>query len=333
VESLLFAGIAFVILVPIIYFLPLGFSLRGKVFIIASALLVSLVGLLAAPIMPFWQTLLIEVLLIGITSYFLFKRIESMLLVPAAETEQETFQQVEQSRFESLNDTYSHIAISENWANDLIEEEPGLLQKAMRQAGEPKFSILIGNHEEDAVTKANSLPIVAFEQVAVSKEEAPLNMDLEVNESMVDRELDETAVSALNEAVSVDEIELDKINDGHLENNASAVQYIEQDLSYLAEMEDILAIEKEQLPEATPVLQEDLGVLDFTDEIEVPYTEKQTVELSVFEMEELPELDFGDIPLEKETQESQLDEEFWNSLLEDDELQVLEEKKEYSSVR
>jgi hypothetical protein len=337
VESLLFAGIAFVILVPIIYFLPLGFSLRGKVFIIAAAFLISLVGLLAAPIMPFWQTLLIEILLIGVTAYFMFKRIETILQVPAEDMEQETYQQLEQSTFESLNDTYSHIAISENWANDLIEEEPGLLQKAMRQAGEPKFSILIGNHEGNTVSKTNDLPMDAFAQVAVSKEETPRDMDSQENESKPDGEFDDTSVEvfALNEVEAEKEEtkvdELEETNYGH-----TTVQYIEQhetEPSYLAEMEDLLNIEEESLPEVSPVSQADLEEVDFDDEIAVSHTEEPTPNLSDYDLDELSELDFDEIPMEKEAPESQLDEAFWNSLLEDDELEVLEEKKEYSSIK
>ncbi|WP_053364238.1 hypothetical protein [Bacillus sp. FJAT-27251] len=342
-ENVLFAGIAMVILVPIIYFLPLGFSLRGKVYIVTASLLIATVGLLAAPIMPLWQTLLIEVLLIGITAYFMFKRIETILQAPSDGMEQETYQQLEESRFESLNDTYNHIALSENWASELIEEEPGLLKKAMRQAGEPKFSILIGNKKENASVQTDDMPMNAIAEVAAGKEEASIEVVSQDAESNPDGDLEDLSHEFLvdNESeIEQETIEPDALPQVDQDGTRNNVQYIEQnpdtDISYLAKMEDLLIIEEEELPQAPTALQEaseDLEELDFGDEAAVSYIEEPTPSLSDYASDELPELEFDDIPLEKETPESQLDEEFWSSLLEEDELEVLDEKKEYSSVK
>ncbi|KKK33052.1 hypothetical protein WQ57_24190 [Mesobacillus campisalis] len=341
-ENVLFAGIAMVILVPVIYFLPLGFSLRGKVYIVTASLLIAAVGLLAASIMPLWQTFLIEVLLIGFTAYFLFKRIESILQAPD-DMEQETYQQLEESRFESLNDTYNHIALSENWASELVEEEPGLLKKAMRQAGEPKFSILIGNQKENTARQTDDMPMNAFAEVAASKEEASIEVVSQETENNTDGDPEDLSHEFLVdneteiEQETIESEALQQVDHGSTHNN---VQYIEQktetESSYLAEMEDLLIIEDEDLLQASPVLQEDsedLEGLDFGDEIAESHIEQPTPSLSDYASDELPELEFDDIPLEKETPESQLDEEFWSSLLEEDELEVLDEKKEYSSVK
>ncbi len=47
-ESFIIAFISLLILLPVLYFLPLGFSVKGKVFIVVGSFLTGLFGLVAS---------------------------------------------------------------------------------------------------------------------------------------------------------------------------------------------------------------------------------------------------------------------------------------------
>lgn len=112
-QSLIFVSIAVIILIPIIHFSPLGLSLLGKNLIVLLSLLLSLFGLFANAILPLWQTLLVEVLLIGLVTYFMTKKLE-VLLDSEEDIELETSITSETEYvLDHLSDKYKHIAISD----------------------------------------------------------------------------------------------------------------------------------------------------------------------------------------------------------------------------
>ena len=135
--SFLFAGIALLVLLPILYFLPLGFSLKGKGVIFALSLVISLVGLIATPILQLWQIGLILLLFVGLAAYLLTNKIEGFMEVPTEEAT-DLMQPVDQAAIsENVNDAFSYIATSDTKHEDTIEtEQTGIFAKAMRQAGE-----------------------------------------------------------------------------------------------------------------------------------------------------------------------------------------------------
>ncbi|WP_453994675.1 hypothetical protein [Bacillus nitroreducens] len=78
-EDLVFGIISLLIILPIIYFLPVGFSKRGKLLILISAFIVFMVGIAARTILGVWQTGIVLILLaIGFT-YILATRFGSQL--------------------------------------------------------------------------------------------------------------------------------------------------------------------------------------------------------------------------------------------------------------
>lgn len=81
-QSFLWAIGSLVILVPIIYFLPLGISLRGKWLVIIISFILGLTGLLAKAIFPLWKTILMLLLLMGLVVYFIEKKLGSVMFLP-----------------------------------------------------------------------------------------------------------------------------------------------------------------------------------------------------------------------------------------------------------
>jgi Ca2+/Na+ antiporter len=74
IPATVLAVIGLIILLPILYFAPLGLATREKYIIAAAALLFTVLGIVADGVFPFWQTGLILLLLIVLFSYLFEKR-------------------------------------------------------------------------------------------------------------------------------------------------------------------------------------------------------------------------------------------------------------------
>ena len=110
--------------------------------------------------------------------------------------------------------------------------------------------------------------------------------------------------------------------------------------SYLAELEDLLIIDGEDDSVLDPSGESDLEEVNFAEvdlQTSTAILDEQSTETKLMnnydaDLDELPEFVFEDSFFENENsveaeQQSKLDEDFWR-LLEDDELEVLEEKQE-----
>ncbi|MDZ5470801.1 hypothetical protein SM124_03450 (plasmid) [Bacillus sp. 31A1R] len=73
-EEFLISIAALVILVPIVYFLPLGLSKKGKITLIVTALFLANLGLLTRNQYPLWQVVLILLLLLSLITYVIDRR-------------------------------------------------------------------------------------------------------------------------------------------------------------------------------------------------------------------------------------------------------------------
>ncbi|WML47372.1 hypothetical protein RCG23_18175 [Neobacillus sp. PS3-34] len=78
-ESLLWGAASLVILVPVIYFLPLGITKKGKLIVILTAFFVALLGQVASMIIALSQVFLILFLLVLLFSYILDQRMASLM--------------------------------------------------------------------------------------------------------------------------------------------------------------------------------------------------------------------------------------------------------------
>ncbi|WP_449537132.1 hypothetical protein [Ferdinandcohnia sp. Marseille-Q9671] len=78
-ESIVFAIISLILVIPIVYLLPFGFTRKGKLLIVLSAFLVFIVGVIARTVLNVWQTGIVIILLITGISFLLDKRLGSNL--------------------------------------------------------------------------------------------------------------------------------------------------------------------------------------------------------------------------------------------------------------
>lgn len=99
--------ISLIILIPIIYFLPLGLTNRGKGLLIIIAFVFANVGILAKSNFHIWQTALIILLLTALTVYILDRRFHHLLFSKSVDEKQSDplIQEVElPSETKQLND-------------------------------------------------------------------------------------------------------------------------------------------------------------------------------------------------------------------------------------
>lgn len=80
-ESLVIAIISLLIILPIIYFLPIGFTKKGKLLILFCAFIVFSIGIALETVMSVWQTGLVLILLAIGASYLIGKKYGNQLFI------------------------------------------------------------------------------------------------------------------------------------------------------------------------------------------------------------------------------------------------------------
>lgn len=290
-ESFIFAIIALLIMIPIMYFLPLGFSRRGRAVIIGAALIISLMVQLTTSIMSIGQALLIAILLIGSVGYFLTKKID-MFLPPATAEELEAVpNSVGLADSSPSYDSFSYIALSDKGMKEIDEYTDQVHNDDLKKVSASTLNLFLGNRD------------------------------------MMDRELANFQYSEVaSTTASVGD--LDESNTGDQVDNTTLV--VKEDQNAENEAFDLTEenLEEDEIAE--------LSVKPTISEVEDELFEESDLESLVDEIDELPEIDFearGQDQSHSKKEENDLDEDFWTSLLEEEELDVIEEKKDKSYTK
>ncbi|MGJ7920540.1 hypothetical protein [Neobacillus sp. LXY-4] len=231
-ENLIFTGISLLILLPIIYFLPIGFTVKGKVFIVVASFLLSLVGLGASLVFPIWQTGLILLLLVTASAYLLMKTGKQWLYL-VENNQPFVFEEEKQEQpINEIKDTYSYIAFSDK---------------------SPKKSIVEKEHQSNPKQKSEPISILAK---LVSDNEKDIS--LISKETDMSEDLDE-AVIVMNDTVKTGALQKDSAKEKPVESKLDMESFIkseeptgevempssdEQDYSYLAEVEKLLEVDE-----------------------------------------------------------------------------------------
>jgi hypothetical protein len=79
--SIIWAFSATLIFTLVLALLPLGFTMRGKIFIALISFVLALGGLAAIPLFPLWETGLMLFLLVLLTAYFMGSRLGTRMLI------------------------------------------------------------------------------------------------------------------------------------------------------------------------------------------------------------------------------------------------------------
>ncbi len=139
-ENILFAFLALILLIPLLYFLPLGFKKQGKLIIVGISLLLALFGLLANTVFNLWQTSLLLLVFALAATYLIEKRLSALIFTDKGSSRLE----------EEVEVSNDHVVSS-------IEEEPEEIiseEKEVETATSETllFKDVIENHHEDSLT-------------------------------------------------------------------------------------------------------------------------------------------------------------------------------------
>ncbi|MEH7129907.1 hypothetical protein V7103_17045 [Neobacillus drentensis] len=97
-QMIIWAISSMVILMLIIYFLPLGYTLKGKLLLVLISFILSLGGLGSVSIIPLWETALMLLALVFFAAYFINNRLGSVLFQESPVYEEQMDEEYETSK-------------------------------------------------------------------------------------------------------------------------------------------------------------------------------------------------------------------------------------------
>jgi hypothetical protein len=224
-ENILFAFVALIILIPLLYFLPLGFKKQGKLIIVGISLLLALFGMIANTIFNLWQTSLLLLVFALVATYLIEKRLSSFIFADrgtsSLEAEKETSSEQKELSFEEVADTKKVPTFSQDQPfKEMVEEQEKVSLIADRKLNEIEtrpetgkdeetIEVVSDNFEEWAdvvqVDELNEQHLVHNEDTIQSK----VHVEDELNESddtsIVDYNIDEIIQDT--EVISIDDKE------------------------------------------------------------------------------------------------------------------------------
>jgi hypothetical protein len=283
-ESFIIAGIAMLILLPVLYFVPLGFTSKGKVFIVVASFLTGAFGLVASWVFPLWQTGLILLFFVIAIAYLISKRGEKWLYQPEEEYEDPFLKDEvkEELPEKQIKDTYTYIASSDN-----VPKEEKVKNVSAKKNG-PMLSLdkLIPKNEKDiALFPKSDEEIDGIELQSLQAQESGENQVLAKTEIKDQEELLVTDIDMKDEDfIQVQEVE-------------TPAPVLKESYDYMADLEKMLDIEElsldtpsqaqpEKVEENQPKNSETLFKLEELDDLEeiiFPKTDEKKQEHSIEE--------------------------------------------------
>ncbi len=310
----IFAVIAFIFLLPILYFIPMGLSFKAKVMISSIALVITYLGILASEIFPVWQIALILILLVVFISYILETRFGKILLQSANEAATaeeelpvETVEQPDLTSEKELEEKQEvNVELEDIAINTAIEKEDSLLEPI-----EPSL---------EEIDESNTIEIV---------------QPLESTDGTTEAERNTHELTTMDELEAIEEIGTFKNDSSKNVNDVSefhnVVEQYEDELEERNHLEEIETIHEEdnkndEADELEQLLENrDLAVEDSYKE-EIPHVVEEDYKSALEELEE--EKDMSPMSTKTENRDSQNSnevnvEEIEFSLQEEEELEVL----------
>ncbi|MFF2447729.1 hypothetical protein ACFVSW_11535 [Neobacillus sp. NPDC058068] len=251
-QSIIWAFCSMLVLMLIISFLPLGFTIKGKFFVILTSFILALGGIAAIASFPLWETAIMLVLLIFFAAYFMDKRIGAQLykVIPTFEGKLpgELDFHVTNSKIDMMEDNDS-IELTEL---NLIEAP---MVDSIQPFVKPAIEQLSDNNEDISfLLERNSENEVTEQKVMESDHEIGYLSDIE---SLLDEEVskmdDQKKSNWLEE---IDELpSLDDVEKLHVENVPGEIELLEDSpFDFLIAAKDA-AVDKEIETEKTVTLQ------------------------------------------------------------------------------
>ena len=275
--------ISLILLVPIIYFLPIGFSKKGKWLLVLTALVAANIALIAKLSFPIWQAALFIFLLIAVSAYFIDKRFGSMVYDTNVHLENEdeleeldrAVPQSEPSSFKTEQQLMDHsIDVKEP---DIIgvNEEADLLninneKESIQESTDLSLTLEEEPFETDSSLLLEEEPFEIEEVDLLPEEVTSNNQEVDLREFLSDDEID-----FLN---SREDLLDDFIQEEDTSSNIDSQDRIDlEKIDYMDEIEDLIQNDDsiEEQVESVVIETEDYLESHENDEILPPSTDDE----------------------------------------------------------
>jgi hypothetical protein len=258
--SFLFTALAFLILIPVLLFLPLGLTRRGAWTVAFASLLFGSFGLLAKAVFPLWQVVLLLLLLTAASTYLLDRKLGHLLYATAlTDDEEEKMVVIEEEVVEDEEQM--------EWIESLGSSDETLQKETPQEASVLVDESSSDDYLEELVHRDLDDALQAIEEPKTE----PLSLSENFDEGLEKKETQEEVLPLFDE-LSSDE-EWDELFDQPLENELESSEY-EQ-------------LEKWTEPEKTDDELEELFLENETETSEAELLAAWTEEDSYEELEEL----------------------------------------------
>ncbi|MEN8701181.1 hypothetical protein [Bacillus infantis] len=322
-STYIFALISLLLLIPIVYFLPLGMTLKGKIITISASLLFALMGVAAQASFLWWQIILLMLALVLAAAYFMGSRMPNALFSAdtAAETAKDSFTGFSYPHEESAGMETELDLETPAEAEAVVQAAPDYtmeIEQVIEEAGEQdEAADFVGGMEEedleDLFSGRNPESAVELEELSAStdissdeeeelalydsslQDDEEIEPFLEFGLSGVDEEDEESRIGESDLHVPVYMADLEKL------------MLEETDLPGEKDSEEINDITLVH-PEETPVVEESVIPIGTGDNIEEIYeinrqaeaellfeSEEYSNEVAIRNDEDLPQEDNGPV--------------------------------------
>ncbi|WP_421380215.1 hypothetical protein ACOJQI_17345 [Bacillus salacetis] len=274
-EVYIFALIAFVVLLPVLFFLPGGITKKGKIGIAAGALFISLLGLLALNQYSLWMVAIILFILVMVSSLVIGNRFGPQLL--AEDGVQETNSPA------STEDIEKEERVLFSTVGEVLEPA----ENTSEETGDPIEQGIIMESENDSQVETDEegleeIPLLA--ETDIPEEEVTRQIDFEENDDLLEGE---------------EEILEEMPNDITSEEDLSEIEWLiqqeDQDIEPVHNFEnDEQVTDNDDSIEERPIIgaseESQSEMPDENDEI------LSEIELMIDQVEEDPEAAISDVP-------------------------------------
>lgn len=287
---------ALILLLPILYFIPMGFSNKGKLLIAGVSFGLTLLGLVATTLYPMWVISLMLLALLTILSYMMEQRFGRQLLVaagPDSDVNEEQWHEMHEHK-EFKVDLHNDEDVSNEVSTVKDEEEivsvEELVEEIVSKAPKEEET---AHGEEATATLEDIKPLQEHDEIL------PGHVDTEIASTQIQEDESEWFIENANELNEVPDVteediglfegDLSEIESMINESDETAVEETEETEIYMEELAEIIDESNETVAEelAEPVIAGGEADLEGSIDEEEESMESQPVIDEVF-MDELP---------------------------------------------
>ncbi|MFI8575101.1 hypothetical protein ACIGEL_05260 [Rossellomorea aquimaris] len=264
----LFSLLALILLLPILYFIPIGISVKGKLLIAGIAFGLTLLGLVASTQYPIWMIGIMLMVLLGLSSYVIEQRFSGLLVLVTGtemDLEEEPMQivhehkglkdnlhnkkdetEAEEEKFDLIEDTVNSVPVEEEIApielEDLYEIEVDVAEEDLETEGSIKQ-----DEPLQAVDIIEGYPAVETESKKVDDDESEWFIEnageYEDNESK--KEIEEGNESSDIVLSEIERLIIDETDETLENENEEMKDVIDDQLEPVEDLEDLPGSEDE----------------------------------------------------------------------------------------